>query len=211
MALLTVAVVASIFSIRSAYRLSGPPVAPNPNATATPQVPSPSAAPSKTKPGQISQAEWDKRIAESQKRSDEAQLNLEEKRKTLQAAMAKFSEKITPEMQRQGTDIVISAREPRYRALFESWNLDPATSDQALAILREREVQLTEQRIQFFKGTVDLTEISKGLKSESLAADRQLADLLGPDHFAEFSHEDAKMAAEWKRQAEELRRKRAGN
>lgn len=109
-------------------------------------------------------------------------------------SMARMAKTMTPKRQSQLIDRLMLDREPRYRALFESWHLDSTTADEALTIVREGEAlkfnalqELNQQ------GTSGRQAFGETLTVGREFVDIQLGLLLGEERFQEFSRLEAEM------------------
>jgi len=128
-------------------------------------------------------------------------------RKQHDERLARLAEITTPEVQQKMIDGQMRFREPAYRDLFESWDLDASTAEQALRIIREREVQLMETRLKFFrKGSNGAQESQQGQTIDIALAEAKLMELLGEKNFQELAKRESEM--DTARKADALRKMR---
>jgi len=96
--------------------------------------------------------------------------------------------KRTPEMDRRTIERVNQAREPEYRALFESWDLDESTANSALEIIHDREFKMMENSSAFFRlGRSYMPEYKAREMADEAVAESLLTSLLGSERFEELS------------------------
>ena len=104
---------------------------------------------------------------------------------------------MTPERQKQLLDSFMADREPKYRALFDSWQLDSTSASLALMIIRDRETQVREALHEInLTGMSGLKAFGEASRTAEEYAKIQLNALLGEEHFGELSKKDAQMNAE---------------
>lgn len=128
-------------------------------------------------------------------------------RKQHDERLARLAEITTPEVQQKMIDGQMRFREPAYRDLFESWDLDASTAEQALKIIREREVQLMETRLKFFrKGSNGAQESQQGQTIDIALAEAKLMELLGEKNLQELAKRESEM--DTARKADALRKMR---
>lgn len=136
-------------------------------------------------------------IARAQQRIvfDEQMRQIKERSAELRARMAKTAVKISPEMRRQSRDRIILRREPKYRELFETWDLDATTVDKVLAVIRERETRIHEALYTSMESGAP-TDYVDTKRMEQRRAAGQIIDLVGDDHYAELAQMESGIAAE---------------
>jgi hypothetical protein len=118
--------------------------------------------------------------------------------------MAESMSRMGPEMRARMVDSIMRMREPRYRQLFDAWNLDPAAAEDTLRILRDRETSHSDLRTKYLgDASSDLREFSEATKAETTAAESRLASVLGPQRLMELVQEEEKMKAEASARARE--------
>jgi hypothetical protein len=111
--------------------------------------------------------------------------------------LAETQSRISPEMRQRMVDSIMRMREPRYRQLFDSWNLDPASADDVLRILRDRETSHSELRAKIFGDpSSDIAALSGQTKAMSADAEARLLPVLGQDRLMELAQEEERMKAE---------------
>ena len=113
---------------------------------------------------------------------------LEEK---VNAAMAAFVASRDRKAEQKHIEVMMSAREPEYRKLFESWGMDSTSINQTLNTIRARETRLMEARHQ--RNKAGIAGLRVAVKDE--IAGVQLEKILGDKHHEEFIQLEIKMDA----------------
>jgi hypothetical protein len=102
-------------------------------------------------------------------------------------ALARVARGISPGMQEVLLDTNMRAREASYRPLLESWNLSSTEIDLAMKLVRDRETQLLQARLEFLKtGVAGADEFRMSAKSEQAQLQLPLLGLLGERRYDEF-------------------------
>lgn len=123
----------------------------------------------------------------------------------LNASMARNAKSLTPERIRLIVDAVMQSRGPRYHALFESWHLDPSTTDNVLKVIRERETRVNElQRTLRQTGVSGRRDFLENHNIERELANIQLNILLGENRFKELALAESEMEAAMRAEAQKL-------
>jgi hypothetical protein len=123
-----------------------------------------------------------KRFQESKKKADES------KERSV-ASLKKAAEKYTPEFIARVADSTMKRRDREYQKLFSSWNLNSQQMNEALDILRVREVKLLENRGNFFQDSSTANSAKKVVfdgQTEDLVSLEQLSLLLGESRATEL-------------------------
>jgi hypothetical protein len=122
--------------------------------------------------------------------------------------MARAAEFRTPEWKATLVDAMIRSRTSKYSELFDSWDLDSATSERALAIIRARETELMDRRTELLKaGMSGVFDFNKQKKVEKTLAEIQLMTLLGPDRVTQLTKVEDEMELQVQADAKEVLRK----
>jgi predicted transcriptional regulator len=122
----------------------------------------------------------------------------EEVQREIKALQAELAIIFTPLKQKELVDSIMKDREPKIRALFDSWDLDTATGEKVLQAIRQREelhvaAQFTPSdeyeatqgttQAQFFKHNKQWTEVELGV-------------LLGEERVEQLARLEAQLLAE---------------
>ena len=128
---------------------------------------------------------------------DYTKLRGAELRDAINESMAEVAAKTTPELRREVIDSMMKGREPGYRALFASWELDPATSQQVLEIVFARELQKREALHDHDReGLAGGRKFVNAVEAETKWAEAQLVLLLGQDRLLQLSRLEGRMESE---------------
>lgn len=135
--------------------------------------------------------------------ADQARSNQVEE--TLNKNMAETARAMTPKLQKMLIDGLMNSRFPRYRLLFDSWNLDSATATLILDIIRERESRsLAALQELNMVGVSGRKRFAEEHRTEKGYADIQMIGLLGEQRFKEFSKLEADMKIEMKAHTQKI-------
>lgn len=117
-------------------------------------------------------------------------------------SMAKVAKIMTPERIKLWLDISMKIREPRYSALFESWQLGSKEGNEVMEIVREREkLKLEALKSLNQDGAAGRAVFGETLSLGNESASYQLNLILGERRFREFSSLEARIEEELKAQA----------
>jgi hypothetical protein len=120
-------------------------------------------------------------------------------------AMAKNAKAMTPERIKLMVDVLMQSREPRYRSLFENWNLDSVASEEVLKIIRGRETRINEiLKTLNETGNAGRRDFVDNYKIEKTLAEIQLSNLLGESRYAEFAKLESQMDTNMQAQAQKI-------
>lgn len=122
-------------------------------------------------------------------------------------SLANVSALLAP-IQSELVDSRMRTREPRYRALFDSWGLDPESADTVLGIIRDREAKCMQLNLRSFeKGALAMVETKKKKEAEREVAERMLTPLLGPDRYEELARLEDQFLAESRKRGQDMKSK----
>lgn len=126
---------------------------------------------------------------EARKRFQEAKKKADESKELRVEAFKKIAGKYTPEFIARAADSTMKRRDRDYQKLFSSWKLTSQQINEALDILRVREVKLLENRGNFFQDSSTTNSAKKVVfdgQTEDLVSREQLSLLLGESHATEL-------------------------
>lgn len=113
------------------------------------------------------------------------------------AVTAKVADVMTPELRKLLIESRMRKREPKYRALFTSWQLDESACGEVLKIIRERDTQLREVLQKRNRdGAVGAEEFLTNRAVEKQLSETLLTSLLGEKRFRELSLLESQMDSE---------------
>ncbi len=144
---------------------------------------------SRIKPPTPEEIEARKRYAEAKKRLDES------KKRSVETAK-KLANLSTPEYRERAADGIMRGRDQGYRNLFASWNIDSKTVNEALAIIRERQLRLIEDRTAYYHNSGPekaRKEFEFNKEMENSLAQMQLINLLGKSRASELFAAEKRM------------------
>ncbi len=124
--------------------------------------------------------------------------------------MAKLAANFDPQLTIDGVDRVMRSREPRYRELFNAWNIDDAMASQVLGILRGKKIQRQHETLRQMREKThevgDMTDQAKvkasrdkdrrNEKDIELEAELQLQPILGNERYLQLMELDKRLLNE---------------
>jgi len=125
----------------------------------------------------------------ARKRFQEAKKKADESKERSVESLKKIAEKYTPEFIDRAADSTMKRRDGAYQKLFSSWNLTSQQINEALEILRVREVRILENRGNFFQDSSTVKSAKKVVfdgQTEDLVSREQLSLLLGESRATEL-------------------------
>ena len=151
--------------------------------------------PTTNKVGPTTQQKWAEykraQNEETKQKIDQTDLNFQK----LKENIAELAMDLTPSVQSKLVDATLKAREPRYRSLLDSWNIDPSTTNQVFQVIRERDAELQALRADFFRnGASSLSDYQGKLRDASDKAKKTLVGVLGQNRTAALGKLEAQMA-----------------
>ena len=118
----------------------------------------------------------------ARKRYNEAKAKADASRKRADASFKKLAENFTPEYCTRMADGIMKRRDAGYQKHFDSWNLDDRTAQQALEIMREREIRRLQNQGKYFRNAYASASVKQKTisdQTEDSVSQEELSLLLG--------------------------------
>ncbi len=141
-------------------------------------------------------------LASWQKRSEKRETEMREHEDNI----AKLAGDLDVVEVKRRVDSIMASRQPKYQAAFDSWSLSPSQATDVWAIIKEREVRLVNDRLQFLKDK-DMNAYMENITIREAEIEVRLVSIMGQKNYGTL----VQMESDFKTRAVEAARAHAAD